>query len=203
MNEYITLDLETTGFSVQTSEIIEISAWHIKGGVAVDRFNTFVKPVMYIPAHIQNITGIDMNMVKNSEPIETVLIEFFDWCEDYPFLGYNLQFDADFLLNKGKALGVDFSLGGTRTGIDVLALARTMLILDNYKLETVVDHLGINFGEKKQFHHAIYDSYVTKLVYERLYFMNPSYPGVKTPSLVYKNASKYGKAVDTGTLDFE
>lgn len=60
MQDFIAVDLETTGFSTDTCDIIEIGAWKVKDGVVVDKFNTLVRPILYIPRTVQNITGITM-----------------------------------------------------------------------------------------------------------------------------------------------
>ena len=49
MVSFVSVDLETTGFSPFSNEIIQIGAWKIKDGVVVDKFDTYVKPIQYIP----------------------------------------------------------------------------------------------------------------------------------------------------------
>ena len=127
MKDYIVLDLETTGFSPETCEIIEIGAWKVKEGVVVDKFCTLVRPLTYIPRDVQSITGITNEMVATCDTMEVILPEFFDFCEDLPFLGHNLPFDYRFLEYRGKFIGVDFSLKGSRLGIDTLYLSKKLL----------------------------------------------------------------------------
>lgn len=202
MLDFVSLDLETTGFSTDTCDIIEIGAWKIKDGVVVDKFNTLVRPILYIPRTVQNITGITMEMVENCETIDTIGVEFFDWCEDLPFLGYNLPFDYKFLCSKGKPLGVDFSLKGTRQGIDVLHLVKKYCSFSSNKLRNVATEMQISLGESKDFHRAGYDSYVTKLVYDRLLFSYPKIFEVTNPKVLDLNDGQYGKVVNNDTLSF-
>ena len=63
LNNYIALDLETTGFSPKNSDIIEIGAWKIKDGVVKEQFCTYVRPYVYIPRNIQQLTGITMDIL--------------------------------------------------------------------------------------------------------------------------------------------
>ena len=149
MNSYISIDLETTGFSTDTCDIIEIGAWKIKDGVVVDKYCSLVRPYMYIPRNIQQITGITMEDVEDCEPIEPNLISLFEFCEELPFLGHNLQFDYRFLLSKGKNIGLDFSLNGTRTGTDTMKLAKSLLNLDSNKLQDVANHFNIHLDDNK------------------------------------------------------
>ena len=203
MNSYIAFDLETTGFAPETCDIIEIGAWKIKDGVAIDKFCTLVKPIMYIPMTIQNITGITMDDVADCETLDTVLVEFFDWCEDYNFLGHNLPFDYRFIEYKGKYLGLDFSLKGKRQGIDTLNLCRKYLNLDSNKLKEVANSMGIATDSTNgAFHRAGYDAYVTKLIYDRFLFQYPKVLDVIMPKSLSQDENKYGKVVNNDTLEF-
>ena len=202
MKDYVSLDLETTGFSPETCDILEVGAWKIKDGVVVDKFCTLVRPVMYIPRTIQSITGITEEMVADCDTIEPVLFEFFDFCEDLPFLGHNLAFDFKFLQYKGKFIGLDFSLGGTRQGIDTLSISKQYVNTPSHKLEDLAEYFNIDTGKRKDFHRAEYDSYITKLLYDRLLFANTNVLGVVNPVLLNTDSKKYGKAVNNDTLSF-
>ena len=202
MQDFIAVDLETTGFSTDTCDIIEIGAWKVKDGVVVDKFNTLVRPILYIPRTVQNITGITMEMVADCETIETVGLEFFDWCENYSFLGYNLPFDYKFLCAKGKPLGVDFTLKNTRQGIDVLHLIKKYCKGESNKLRDVAERFQIDLSSSDQFHRASYDAYITKLVYDRLLFSYPKVFDITTPTILDTNNGQYGKVVNNDTLSF-
>lgn len=204
MNSYISIDLETTGFSPDTCDILEIGAWKVKDGVVVENFCSLVKPIMYIPRTIQQLTGITMEDVENCETIETVLVEFHNFCEDLPFLGHNLRFDYDFLCYKGKALGLDFTSNNRRSGLDTLKLCKDNLKLSSYKLEDIANYFDIKVdSSNSSFHRAGYDSYITKLIYDRLLYFYSGISGVKTPVLLSDKEKKYGRAVNNGTLSFE
>lgn len=194
---YVVFDLETTGLSPEANEIIQIAAYKVNDGVTVDRFTTYVQPIMYIPVTIQSMTGITMEMVKDAELANVVLPEFFDWCEELPLVGHNVNFDYRFLLVKGNQCGVDFSLDNQRLGACTLNLARKWLKLDNYKLQTVADALGVSL--KGEAHHAEYDAMLTKLCFDRFLLKEPSF---KFEKLV-KDADKYGRVLNNDTLSFE
>lgn len=203
MDSFIALDLETTGFSPDTCDIIEIGAWKVEEGVVVDKFCTLVKPICYIPREIQNLTKITMDDVADCEPIESILPSFFEWCESYPFLGHNLKFDYDFLCVKGKRLGLDFTLNNKRTGLDTLDMARKFLRLQDNKLHTVASYFNIVLDTKQGgFHRASYDAYIVKLIYDRFLFNCPSAQCVKLPELLNRDEKKYGKVVNNDTLSF-
>lgn len=204
MQDYISVDLETTGLSPETSDIIEIGAWKVKSGVVVDKFVTLVRPVMYIPRTVQEMTGITMEDVADCQTIEPTLLEFHDWCEGYPFLGHNLPFDYRFLCHKGKFIGLDFSLSGGRCGIDTLTLSKAYLQLQSNKLEAVAEHFSIKLdGGRGGYHRAGYDSYITKLVYDRFVYGFPNILDISTPKSLSTNDSKYGTPTNMDTLSFE
>lgn len=204
MKDYISLDLETTGFSPETCEVIEIGAWKIKDGVVVDKFCTLVRPIMYIPRTVQELTGITNEMVADYDTIEPTLLEFFDFCEDLPFLGHNLPFDYRFLEYRGRFLGLDFTLKGQRQGIDTLVLSKKLLTSSSYKLNAIADLLEIRVESKDNlgYHRAGYDSYVTKLIYDRFLFAYPNMLDVTMPKIIDKKDNKYGKVENNDTLEF-
>lgn len=203
MEDFIVLDLETTGFSPQVNEIIEIGAFKVKQGVVVDRFCTLVRPACYIPLQVQNLTGITNEDVADYEPIETVLAEFYEFCEDLPFLGHNLSFDYNFIVAKGRVLGLDFTLHNSRSGIDTCKLAKRYLKLENNKLETVASYMHISLDSNESFHRASYDAYITKLIYDRFLWYYSTASGIKIPELLDKPNTVYGKVEINDVLPLE
>ena len=203
MVSYISLDLETTGFSPYNNEIIQIGAWKVKDEVVVDKFDTYVKPIQYIPREVQALTGITPEMVSVYPSIDEVLPEFFTFCEDLPFLGHNLGFDYNFLLVKGNELGLDFSLNRQRTGIDTLKLARKFFPnFPKHTLEYLVEKFNILTGDSS-FHNDSYDSYMTKLVYDRFIYNPNTVIGSRLPELLVDSKdTQYGKVENNGTLSF-
>lgn len=205
MQTYITVDLETTGFSALSHEIIEIGAWKVVDGVVKDKFTTLVRPYGYVSREIQNITGITFDMLKDEETVQQVLPEFFEWCGDMPFLGHNLSFDYGFLVKRGQDIGLDFSLKGQRQGICTLKLSRKYLgSLPSHKLEDVATHYNIMLDQSRGgYHRAAYDSYVTKLVYDRFVLGYPTFLDVQMPELLSVDDKKYGKVVNNNVLSFD
>lgn len=204
MISYVSLDLETTGFSPYNNEIIQIGAWKVKDEVVVDKFDTYVKPIQYIPREVQALTGITPEMVSCYPSIDEILPEFFEFCEDFPFLGHNLQFDYSFLLVKGNDIGIDFSLGKTRQGIDTLKLSKRFFPnFPKHSLEYLVERFKILDGGTG-LHNASNDAYMTKLVYDRFLYNSKTVVGSRLPELLDggKSNSRYGKVENNGTLSF-
>lgn len=190
--EFVSLDLETTGFSYATCDIIEIGAWRFKDGVCVEKFQRLIKPVRYLDISIQRITGITNEMLEHEETLDSVLPEFYNWLGDSPIMAYNISFDYGFLCHKGKVLGLDFTLGGKRKGYDVLKGVREKYNFKSNKLADVIVSLGIE--NKEGSHRAGVDAYMTKLVSDRL--------GVVEFGLL-SGGEKYGSADNNGMLPLE
>lgn len=205
MKSYIALDLETTGLSPVTNEIIEIGAWKVENGIVVSKFNTLVKPMGYVNSEITRITGITNEMLSDSCTIDEILPSFYEFCKGYSFLGHNVGFDYSFLCSKGNRMMLDFTEQGSRTGIDTCALAQRLLRLPNNKLKTVAEFFNIQLDTKDAgYHRASYDAYITKLIYDRFFYLYPNVAGVIVPEFLDKRSIKgYGKAVNKSTLSFE
>ena len=62
-------------FSPVVNKIIEIGAVRVENGAIVDKFSTFVNPKVPIPFRIENLTGINDNMVLDAPDIETSAAE--------------------------------------------------------------------------------------------------------------------------------
>jgi len=82
-NEYIVLDIETTGLHNDKNNITEIGAVKVVNGQIVDKWSTFVNPCQPIPENIVELTGITDSMVADAPKIEEILGEFFEFCKDY------------------------------------------------------------------------------------------------------------------------
>ena len=63
---FVVFDIETTGFSSLTCQIIEIGAVLVENGEITDRFSTFVNPKVPIPFRIEQLTSINDSMVTVS-----------------------------------------------------------------------------------------------------------------------------------------
>lgn len=149
-NDFIVLDIETTGFNPNFDKIIEISAIKVIDSIPVEIFSTLINPECPIGMS-SFLTGITDKMVVNSPKIYEVLDSFINFIQDYPLLGYNISFDVNFLydnilLYKDMYLKNDF--------IDLLRFSRKLFPnLPNHKLETISEYLSF----EKQKHRALAD----------------------------------------------
>ena len=96
-DEYVVVDLETTGLSPYNGdEIIEIGVTEIKKDNIKLNYSKLIKPRGIISSTITNITNISNEMVENAESIEKVLPRFRDYIGDRTMIAHNAKFDVGF-----------------------------------------------------------------------------------------------------------
>lgn len=162
-NDYTVVDIETTGLSSSVSEIIEISAIKYRSGAEVDKFSTLVKPKGRISWFITNLTGITQQMADAGADIVWALSTFSDFLGGDVIVGYNVNFDINFLYDNlmahlGKPLSNDY--------VDVLRYARRYLPqLPDHKQTTVAEYFGISVEGA---HRAANDCHICNGCLERL-----------------------------------
>lgn len=157
MNEYIVVDLETTGLDpYKGCEIIEIGVTEIIDENIVRNYSRLIKPKQEIPEFITQITNITNEMVKNEESIEVVLPKFRKYIGDRTIIAHNAKFDLKFLnyyLRK-------FNLEPIDNYICTLEMLKENKFYKgkNRKLETACQYYNI---ENKNAHRADSDTLAT------------------------------------------
>ena len=58
VNDYVVMDIETTGLNPKSEKIIELGAARIREGKVVDTFSAFVNPGRSLSDRIVELTGI-------------------------------------------------------------------------------------------------------------------------------------------------
>ncbi|MFR5004065.1 MAG: exonuclease domain-containing protein [Thomasclavelia ramosa] len=151
-NEYVILDLETTGLDPFCDEIIEISCLKIKDDNIISKYSTLVKPKYEILEFTTKITGITNEMVKNSPKLKQVLPELVKFIGNSYVVGYNTNFDINFLYdNSLELLNKPF----INDFIDIMRFTKKLYPnLPNHKLKTICEHLQIDLSNH---HRAEFD----------------------------------------------
>ncbi|MBD5485587.1 MAG: DNA polymerase III subunit epsilon [Lachnospiraceae bacterium] len=164
VSDYVVFDLETTGVSCNSDDVVEISAIKVIGGEVVDEFTTLVNPGRPIPYHASEVNGITDDMVKDSPFFEEVLFDFLEFVGDSVLVGHNIHtFDMKFLYRDaerfwGETIGNDY--------IDTLQIARIYLPqLSHYKLVDLAKYYGISTVGA---HRALNDCRMNQIVFEQL-----------------------------------
>ena len=105
---FVVVDLETTGGSHSDSEITEIGAVKIRGGVVLGEFQTLVNPGAPIPAFITVLTGITDAMVLTAPPIGEAFLSFLEFAgspNESVLVAHNAPFDIGFLRAAAQKIG--------------------------------------------------------------------------------------------------
>lgn len=163
-NDFVIIDIETTGLSVENDEILEIGAIRIVNGKTVEEYERLIAVKTEIAQNISELTGITQEQVKeNGKPINEVLPSFMDFVKGSEVAGYNVNFDHDFLLAECSRQGIDIT---KIKFTDVMTIVKSKLKgMRNYNLESVAKRLGIT---TKQQHRALSDCYLLYQVYCKL-----------------------------------
>ena len=141
--DYVCIDLETTGLRPSSDWIIEVAAYRVRSGNAEDRFVSFVRPgeIGKVSSFITQLTGITREMVADAPLPEEVLPELFDFVGDDMVVGHNTCFDMNFLYDGAVRAGLD-PIGNDFT--DTMRISRrTYKELPNHRLGTLAQHLDV------------------------------------------------------------
>jgi len=141
--DYVCIDLETTGLRPSSDWIIEVAAYRVRSGKAEDRFVSFVRPgeIGKVSSFITQLTGITREMVADAPLPEEVLPELFDFVGDDMVVGHNTCFDMNFLYDGAVRAGLD-PIGNDFT--DTMRISRrTYKELPNHRLGTLAQHLDV------------------------------------------------------------
>jgi len=174
---YIIYDVETTGFSTNHDDVIEIAAVKVRRGALIDEFSEFVNPHRKLSTLTTKLTGIEQSDVDVARDIGPVMTDFQQWIGDSILVAHNADFDMGHLEANFEKLGLPHP---TNPVIDTLSLARVMYhaelgIYWNYATDEKIDEkfkrkmkmfnlkaLARFFNvELTQHHRAIYDARAT------------------------------------------
>ena len=161
---FVIFDIETTGFSVNYCEIIEIGAVKVQNGMVIDSFSEFVKPTQKITSFITGLTGISNDMVENADNIEGVIQRFKTFMEGSILVAHNAAFDTGFIYDTMNKHGI---FEKELPCIDTLQLAYA-LYGDQFKKFSLGNLAKSLKVEVEQLHRAIHDARTLNNVFMRM-----------------------------------
>ena len=155
---WVSLDLETTGLSADSDEIIEVGAVKFQRDETIDTFNALVNPHKTLSSFIKRYTGISQEEVDAAQPFSHVARDLAPFIGSAPIVGHNIAFDLGFLTNKGLRL--------TNPRCDTWDLAYVLLPEGReYALAKISAALGISHDRP---HRALEDAQVTRSLFLKL-----------------------------------
>ena len=154
----VALDLETTGLSPDSDEIIEVGAVRFQDDRVLDVFHSRVNPYRPLPRFIQELTGITQADVDSAPPFSAVAPGLEAFIGTSPIVGQNVDFDLGFLARKGLTFAGPV--------YDTREIASIFLPrLREYSLAYLASTLGIEHANP---HRALDDADVTARVFYAL-----------------------------------
>jgi len=137
--EFVVVDIETSGSKPENAQVIEIGAIKFAGDRVIDRFESFVY-ADEVPEYITKLTGIEQKDLEEAPSQKDVLLRFKEFLGDAVFVAHNVDFDYNFISRKLEQLGYGRLANRKLCSID---LARRTIESERYGLEFLNEHLGI------------------------------------------------------------
>ena len=166
LSSFIVIDLETTGLSPTTAEIIQIAAVQFINFAPAKCYSTFVRPRKGLNPSAQRINGITDEDVENAPYIEQIIPALDELIGgDAPIVGHNLSFDSNFLMANGSQVLWEIAIGVRKTKCyDTLELARKTYHCSAYKLDCLCREILHIIRENS--HQACSDALATGLLFQ-------------------------------------
>lgn len=164
IENYVLFDLETTGISWRSDDVIEISALRVRNGQVTECFSSLVDPGRPIPWAASRVNNITDDMVAGEPTMEEILPQFLEFVGEDVLAGHNIaRFDLNFLYRDAM---VRFGLLPGNDYVDTLLFARQSLPgLPSYALTALAEHYGLT---TQGAHRALNDCRMNQQIFERL-----------------------------------
>lgn len=144
MNNYVVIDIETSGINPEKDEIIRLSALKIVSGETADEFSSFVKPRKPLSAEVERLTGITNKSLEEKRPIKVVMPDFLEFIGGSTLVAHNIGFDMRFINAALKDMGQLIIKNKT---VDTLSLARKKCNAEKFSLRAVAKFLRIDYQD--------------------------------------------------------
>lgn len=158
--EYVVFDLETTGFSPERDDILEIGAFVVRDDAVLDApvFHRMVRPRAPIPWRATQVHGIRDADVRAAPSLDLVLPEFVSFVDGRPVVGHNVGFDSNFVRAAARRLGLEWA---PPLEICTMQLSRRAFPRERtHKLDALARRFDLSFPEGAR-HRSLGDARVT------------------------------------------
>jgi DNA polymerase III subunit epsilon len=160
------IDFETTGMGpAQGARATEIAVVLVRDGRLVDRYQSLMHTGVWVPAFIEQLTGISNAMLADAPPAAQVMREVAAFTQGLPIVAHNASFDRNFWLSEFALAGLDPDPAHD-FACTVLLSRRLFPDAPNCKLSTLASWQGLQ--RDGQAHRAMSDADVTAQLLVRL-----------------------------------
>ncbi len=155
--KYVVVDLETTGNTYYKGDrIFQISAVTVENNKIIDQYTSFVNPGVPIPPFIEELTGINDEMVADAPSFDEISEIINGLLVDSIFVAHNVSFDLGFL--EGELQESGYNRIETNS-IDTVELAKILFpSSQSFKLNELAEMLDLSHDNP---HQADSDALVT------------------------------------------
>ncbi len=163
-DNYVVLDLETTGLSCTDDKIIEIAALSVAGNTVEAELELLVQCSKSLPQSICRLTGItDEQLRREGIPLSKALSQLISFIGNRKIICHNAAFDFGFLHTACRQMGLSMLRNPC---VDTLTIARRKVLnVDNYQLGTLANYFSLDIAKQ---HRALSDCYLTYGIYKKL-----------------------------------
>ncbi|WP_282798442.1 exonuclease domain-containing protein [Lactococcus lactis] len=159
--EYVVIDIETTGLSPQWDEIIEVAALKILNGEIVDKYQTLLKPSFPVDPFISELTGITNKMLETAPIFDDIYQDLQHFIGDNILVGHNVNFDINFLYDEFESRNIILS----NNFIDTMRISRRLFKDErHHRLSDLIQRHNIIID--KDLHRAEVDINATNKAFE-------------------------------------
>lgn len=160
--DYVVVDLETTGGDTRGNRITEIGAVRVRGGAIIDEWTSLVNPERHIPSFVAKLTGITDAMVATAPRFAEIATDFRAFVGDAVFAAHRAKFDHGFCRAEFERIGERFSAPALCT---VVEARKHFPGLKSYGLAALCQHFGIPL---ESHHRALCDARATAAILLRI-----------------------------------
>lgn len=162
-DEYVVLDIETTGLNPARDEIIEIGAIRVRSGETVAQFSSLVRPSRPIGSFISGLTGITNGMVQSAPSIDVALPELLAFVGGDVIVGHNINFDINFLYDNALRI---MGTGLSNNFVDTVRISRLLFPeMPHHRLCDLEEKFHLH---NESAHRALSDVLLTAECYQRM-----------------------------------
>ncbi|MDR2580481.1 MAG: 3'-5' exonuclease [Fibromonadaceae bacterium] len=149
---FVAIDVETTGLDPEKDEIINIALVRFENGAITASIDFMVKPQKEFSSFVSYLTGISQSELNEAKSFKEIVPEILEFINGQPLVAHNAPFDSRI-----------FTLALSRNGFknceflfwDSLAIAQAAWTFESHKLENLIKQLNIEVSAS---HRALPDA---------------------------------------------